>query len=105
MAGLTFSNELISQDEGLHVEFACLIYGMLQHWLPEDVAHDIIRGAVAVERRFISKGVPCNLMGMNNELMIQYIGFAADRLLSALGHSKIFGDANPFDWMDHLYAE
>merc|ERR1711997_1425624 len=100
MPGLTFSNELISRDEGLHAEFACLIYGMLQHKLPDDVVHDIIRSAVEVERRFICEALSCDLIGMNSELMTKYIEFVADRLLSALGHSKLFGSANPFDWME-----
>merc|ERR1719367_2469681 len=100
MPGLTFSNELISRDEGLHAEFACLLYGMLEHKLPEDVAHDIIRGAVQVERRFITEALRCDLIGMNSELMTRYIEFVADRLLTALGHSKVFGSANPFDWME-----
>merc|ERR1712203_525727 len=100
MPGLTFSNELISRDEGLHAEFACLIYGMLQHQLPEDVAHDIVRGAVETERRFICEALPCDLIGMNGELMTRYIEFVADRLLTALGHSKLFGVSNPFDWME-----
>merc|ERR1719473_131983 len=100
MPGLTFSNELISRDEGLHAEFACLLYGMLQHKLPEDVAHDIVRGAVRVEREFICEALSCDLIGMNNELMTQYIEFVADRLLTALGHSKMFGTKNPFDWME-----
>merc|ERR1719226_366462 len=100
MPGLTFSNELISRDEGLHAEFACLLYGMLEHKLPEDVVHDIIRGAVAVERKFICEALSCDLIGMNSELMTRYIEFVADRLLSALGHSKLFGSTNPFDWME-----
>jgi ribonucleoside-diphosphate reductase subunit M2 len=100
MPGLTFSNELISRDEGLHAEFACLIYGMLQHKLPEDVVHDIIRGAVEAERQFICEALSCDLIGMNNDLMLRYIEFVADRLLTALGHSKLFGASNPFDWMD-----
>jgi ribonucleotide reductase beta subunit family protein with ferritin-like domain len=100
MPGLTFSNELISRDEGLHAEFACLLYSMLQHKLPEDVVHDIIRGAVDTERKFICESLPCDLIGMNSELMTRYIEFVADRLLSALGHSKLFGSSNPFDWME-----
>merc|ERR1712113_1069019 len=100
MPGLTFSNELISRDEGLHAEFACLLYGMLNHKLPEDVVHDIIRGAVATERKFICEALPCDLIGMNSELMTRYIEFVADRLLTALGHSKLFGSSNPFDWME-----
>merc|ERR1712115_322283 len=100
MPGLTFSNELISRDEGLHADFACLLYGMLEHQLPEDVVHDIIRGAVAVERKFICEALSCDLIGMNNELMGRYIEFVADRLLTALGHSKIYNVTNPFDWME-----
>merc|ERR1712083_22862 len=100
MPGLTFSNELISRDEGLHAEFACVLYGKLEHQLPEDVAHDIIRGAVQVERRFITEALSCDLIGMNNELMTRYIESVADRLLTALGHSKLFHASNPFDWME-----
>merc|ERR1711937_598366 len=100
MPGLTFSNELISRDEGLHAEFACLLYGMLEHRLPEDVVFDIIRGAVEVERRFICEALSCDLIGMNSDLMAHYIEFVADRLLVALGHSKMFNTKNPFDWME-----
>merc|ERR1711879_1121171 len=100
MPGLTFSNELISRDEGLHAEFACLLYGMLENKLPEDVVHDIIRGAVEVERKFICEALSCDLIGMNKELMTRYIEFVADRLLVALGHPKLFNSTNPFDWME-----
>jgi len=100
MPGLTFSNELISRDEGLHAEFACLVYSMLQHQLPDEVVHGIIRGAVNVERKFICESLPCDLIGMNSELMTRYIEFVADRLLVALGHPKLFGSSNPFDWME-----
>merc|ERR1711979_45446 len=100
MPGLTFSNELISRDEGLHAEFACLLYGMLENKLPEDVMHEMIRNAVAVERKFICEALSCDLIGMNSELMTRYIEFVADRLLSALGHPKLFNVTNPFDWME-----
>mmetsp|Transcript_38329 Transcript_38329/g.84086 ORF Transcript_38329/g.84086 Transcript_38329/m.84086 type:complete len:352 (-) Transcript_38329:201-1256(-) len=100
MPGLTFSNELISRDEGLHTEFACLLYRTLQNPLPEDVVHTIVRGAVDVERRFICEALSCDLIGMNSELMSRYIEFVADRLLEALGHTKLFGAVNPFDWME-----
>jgi len=100
MPGLTFSNELISRDEGLHAEFACLLYSMLQNPLPDDVAQSIIRGAVEVERKFICEALSCDLIGMNSELMTRYIEFVADRLLSALGHPKLFNASNPFDWME-----
>merc|ERR1712004_910895 len=100
MPGLTFSNELISRDEGLHAEFACLLYGMLEHKLPEDIVHDLIRNAVAVERKFICEALSCDIIGMNSELMTRYIEFVADRLLTALGHSKVYNVSNPFDWME-----
>merc|ERR1712054_191129 len=100
MPGLTFSNELISRDEGLHTEFACLLYNMLEHKLPDDVVHDIVRGAVDAERQFICEALSCDLIGMNSELMTRYIEFVADRLLSALGHPKLFNASNPFDWME-----
>merc|ERR1712238_80108 len=100
MPGLTFSNELISRDEGLHAEFACMIYSMLQNRLPDSVVHDIVRGAVAAEKEFICEALPCDLIGMNSDLMTRYIEFVADRLLSALGHPKIFASSNPFDWME-----
>mmetsp|Transcript_40316 Transcript_40316/g.113009 ORF Transcript_40316/g.113009 Transcript_40316/m.113009 type:complete len:351 (-) Transcript_40316:416-1468(-) len=100
MPRLTFSNELISRDEGLHTEFACLLYGKLQNPLPEDVVHNIVRGAVEAERVFICDALSCDLIGMNNDLMTRYIEFVADRLLTALGHSKLFGASNPFDWME-----
>merc|ERR1711992_419553 len=100
MPGLTFSNELISRDEGLYAEFACLLYGMLQHRLPDVVVHGIVRGAVAAERRFICEALPCDLIGMNNDMMTRYIEFVADRLLVSLGHPKLFDSANPFDWME-----
>merc|ERR1711976_869113 len=100
MPGLPFSIELISRDEGLHAEFACLLYNMLQNKLPDNAVHDIIKGAVTAERRFICDALSCDLIGMNNELMTKYIEFVADRLLSALGHPKLFGTCNPFDWME-----
>jgi ribonucleoside-diphosphate reductase subunit M2 len=100
MPGLTFSNELISRDEGLHAEFACLLYGMLQNKLPDSVVHDMIRSAVAVERQFICEALSCDLIGMNSELMTKYIEFVADRLLTSLGHPKLFNVGNPFDWME-----
>jgi len=100
MPGLTFSNELISRDEGLHAEFACLVYSMLQNKLPDFVVHDIVREAVTAERQFICEALPCDLIGMNNDMMTRYIEFVADRLLASLGHPKLFGASNPFDWME-----
>merc|ERR1719172_375701 len=100
MPGLTFSNELISRDEGLHADFACLLYSMLENKLPDDVVHSMIRGAVACERSFICDALSCALIGMNSGQMIEYIQFVADRLLTALGHPKLYNVANPFDWME-----
>merc|ERR1711966_463420 len=100
MPGLTFSNELISRDEGLHTEFACLLYRMLENKLPDDIVHGIIKGAVAAERKFICEALSCDLIGMNSDLMIKYIEFVADRLLTALGHPKLYNATNPFDWME-----
>merc|ERR1712054_680755 len=84
MPGLTFSNELISRDEGLHADFACLLYGMMQNKLPDDVVHNIICGAVDTEKSFICEALSCDLIGMNSDLMTTYIKFVADRLLVAL---------------------
>merc|ERR1719387_3130633 len=100
MPGLTFSNELISRDEGLHADFACLLYGMLKRRLPDDVVHQIIKGAVKAERSFICDALSCDLIGMNSDLMTKYIEFVADRLLAVLGHPKLYGVSNPFDWME-----
>lgn len=100
MPGLTFSNELISRDEGLHADFACLIYKSLKFKLPPNRVQEIISEAVNVERNFLCDSLPVDLIGMNSRLMAQYIEFVADRLLVALGVSKIYNVSNPFDWMD-----
>merc|ERR1712130_380140 len=81
-------------------EFACHIYQMLQNRLPDDIVQDIVRTAVESEKKFICEALPCDLIGMNSELMTRYIEFVADRLLAALGHPKIYGVSNPFDWME-----
>ncbi|MBA0733279.1 hypothetical protein Gogos_017313 [Gossypium gossypioides] len=100
MPGLTFSNELISRDEGLHCDFACLLYSLLQSKLSEERVKGIVRDAVDIEREFVCDALPCALVGMNGELMSQYIEFVADRLLGALGYGKMYNAANPFDWME-----
>lgn len=105
MPGLCFSNELISRDEGLHCDFACLLYSMLVNKLPEATVHTIIRDAVECEREFITQALPVELIGMNSKLMSQYIEFVADRLLGALGVSKLYGVENPFDWMETISME
>ncbi|MFD2514087.1 ribonucleoside-diphosphate reductase small subunit [Pontibacter locisalis] len=102
MPGLTFSNELISRDEGLHCDFACLLYSMLNNKLPESRVHEIIRDAVTFEQEFVTDALPVDLIGMNAKLMSQYIEFVADRLLVALGCSKIYNATNPFDFMEMI---
>jgi ribonucleoside-diphosphate reductase beta chain len=101
MPGLTFSNELISRDEGLHCDFACLLYSMLEHSkLSQERIHDIISEAVSIEQEFVEDALPVSLIGMNAKLMKQYIEFVADRLLVQLGYSKIYNSTNPFDFME-----
>jgi len=100
MPGLTFSNELISRDEGLHANFACLLYSMLIHKLPEITVKKIIGDSVSAEKEFITESLPVALIGMNSSLMKQYIEFVADRLLIELGYSKMFNTKNPFDSME-----
>eukprot|EP00494_Astrolonche_serrata_P024742 UN25002 len=102
MPGLTFSNELISRDEGLHTQFACLLYKQLVNQLSEKVVHAIVKDAVEQEKFFITEALPVKLIGMNNEMMRQYIEFVADVLLVQLGHSKLFKTENPFDWMQMI---
>jgi len=100
MPGLTFSNELISRDEGLHTDFACLLYSLLENKLPEDRIAEIVADAVTLEKEFICEALPVDLIGMNARLMAQYIEFVADRLLVALGNPKMYNVPNPFDWME-----
>jgi ribonucleotide reductase beta subunit family protein with ferritin-like domain len=105
MPGLTVSNELISRDEGLHTEFACMLYGKLQTKLNKADATKIIREAVKIEKQFITKALPCELIGMNSKLMAEYIEFVADRLSLQLGYPKIYHAKNPFDFMERLSIE
>lgn len=102
MPGLTFSNELISRDEGLHTEFAILLYSMLQNKLTQSEIHDIIKEAVEIEIEFITDSIPCQMLGMNATLMTQYIKYVADRLVVQLGYDKIYDTTNPFDFMDRI---
>lgn len=99
MPGLTFSNELISRDEGLHTDFACHLYSIMKNKLKPELIQDIIREAVEIEKKFISESLPSDLIGINSKLMTQYIECVADRLLVALGVAKVWGTKNPFDWM------
>lgn len=100
MPGLTFSNELISRDEGLHCDFACLLYSLLNFKLSEERVRGIVADAVVIEKEFVCDALPCALVGMNADLMIQYIEFVADRLLGALDYGKMYNALNPFDWME-----
>lgn len=102
MPGLTFSNELISRDEGLHCEFACLLYSMLENKLTEEEVKGIIRDAVEIEKEFVTDALPVDLIGMNAKLMQQYIEFVADRWLGELGCGKIYNATNPFDFMEMI---
>ena len=103
MPGLTFSNELISRDEGLHCDFACLLYNNhLINKLPKEDVRNIIAEAVEIEKEFVTESLPVRLIGMNAELMSQYIEFVADRLLGELGNEKIYNTSNPFDFMDMI---
>ncbi|KAK6909042.1 ribonucleoside-diphosphate reductase subunit M2 [Kwoniella mangroviensis CBS 10435] len=100
MPGLTFSNELISRDEGTHTDFACLLYNHLKHRCSEEEVHNIVTEAVVIEKEFLTDALPCALIGINADLMCQYIEYVADRLIVDLGYSKIYHAKNPFDWME-----
>jgi ribonucleoside-diphosphate reductase beta chain len=102
MPGLTFSNELISRDEGLHCEFACLMYSMLETKLSNEEVVKIITDAVEIEKEFVSEALPVGLIGMNADLMQSYIEFVADTWISELGYAKIYNTANPFDFMEMI---
>lgn len=102
MPGLTFSNELISRDEGLHTDFACLLFTHLRRRPHPDTIAKIIKEAVIIEQEFLTDALPVSLIGMNAKLMCQYIEFVADRLLVALGNEKIWNSANPFDFMEMI---
>ena len=102
MPGLCHSNELISRDEGLHTEFAVLIHHTLQNKCPDDDIYSIVKEAVMIEKEFITESLPCRLIGMNDNLMSQYIEFVADRLLLMFGLNKVYNSDNPFDWMEAI---
>ncbi|KAK9780624.1 putative Ribonucleotide reductase [Seiridium cardinale] len=102
MPGLTFSNELISRDEGLHTDFACLLFSHLKHRPSKQLVEEVIVDAVRIEQEFLTEALPCALLGMNADLMKQYIEFVADRLLLALGNEKVYRSSNPFDFMENI---
>ncbi|KAF2111544.1 ferritin-like superfamily [Lophiotrema nucula] len=102
MPGLTFSNELISRDEGMHTDFACLLFSLLNNRPSNEAVRAIITEAVGIEQEFLTEALPCALLGMNSKLMCQYIEFVADRLLLALGNTKVYNATNPFDFMENI---
>jgi ribonucleotide reductase beta subunit family protein with ferritin-like domain len=105
MPGLTASNEFIARDEGLHTDFACLLYSKCKHRLPKTKAIKLMREAVKIEKEFILEALPCSLIGMSAPRMSEYIEFVADRLMVALGYAKIWNTANPFPWMERISLE
>jgi len=105
LKGLTFSNELISRDEGMHQDFACQLYNKLTHKLSTEVVHNIVREAVECETHFITEALPCSLIGMNADLMTQYIQYVADRMLTVISYPKIWNVENPFTFMNLISLE
>jgi ribonucleoside-diphosphate reductase subunit M2 len=105
MPGLTFSNELISRDEGMHTDLAVLLFNKLSKKLNKNKVKEIIKEAVVIEKEFICEALPCKLIGMNSKLMSQYIEFVADRLLVQLGNKKEYNSTNPFDFMEMISLE
>lgn len=102
MPGLTFSNELISRDEGMHTDFACLLFSHLNKKPSKKIVERIITEAVAIEKEYLTDALPVSLLGMNSKLMCQYIEFVADRLLLSLGNTKKYNASNPFDFMENI---
>jgi ribonucleoside-diphosphate reductase beta chain len=106
MPGLSFSNELISRDEGLHTEFACLLYrNHVENKLSRERILEILDSALTIEKEFITEALPVRLIGMNSDLMKQYLEFVTDRLLMSLGYDKEYGSKNPFDFMENIALE
>jgi len=105
MPGLCMSNELIARDEGMHTDFACLLYSYINKKISVETVHSMFEEAIEIERKFICESLPCSLLGMNNELMHQYIRYCADHLLVKLGYPKIWKCTNPFDFMESLSLE
>jgi len=101
MPGLTHSNELISRDEGLHRDFACLLFTHLKHKPSQERIHEIVQDAVKIEQEYLTEALPCDMIGMNCRLMSEYIEFVADHLLVELGCDKIYKKKNPFDFMEN----
>jgi ribonucleoside-diphosphate reductase beta chain len=102
MPGLTMSNEFIARDEGMHTDFACLLYSKIKNRVDEETVHNIFSDAVDIEIEFITESLPCNLIGMNSILMSQYIKYVADRLLQQLSYKKLYNETNPFGFMEKI---
>tara|TARA_B110000037_G_scaffold159786_1_gene180356 strand:+ start:860 stop:1843 length:984 start_codon:yes stop_codon:yes gene_type:complete len=100
MPGLTFSNELISRDEGMHTDFAVLLYSKIINKIPEDIVHSVFKEAINIEKEFIISSIPCKMIGMNSDMMSQYIEYVGDRLLNQLGYNKLYNVNNPFSFME-----
>jgi len=105
MPGLISSNELIARDEGMHCDFSILLYHQLNHKLSQETIHQMFKDAIEIEREFICESLPCSLLGMNSDLMEQYIKFVADRLIIQLGYEKLYHVENPFTWMEAISIE
>lgn len=100
LPGLSFANQLIARDESMHADFACLLYSKIHNRLPQNVVHDMFKEAVTIEQNFILEAIPCSMIGMNENLMTDYILFIADRLLLMLGYTKLYNKSNPFQFME-----
>jgi ribonucleotide reductase beta subunit family protein with ferritin-like domain len=105
MPGLCDSNELISRDEGMHTDFAILLYSIIENKICENTIHKMFEEAVFIEKEFICESLPCSLLGMNNKLMSEYIEYVSDRLLQSLGYNRIWNTPNPFDFMESISIE
>jgi len=105
LKALSQANELIARDEGMHTEFACLLYSMLQNKLAEEEVQNMIKEAVTIEKEFICESLPCKMIGMNSDLMCQYIEYVADHLLGMLGYNKIYNSTNPFIFMEMISVD
>jgi ribonucleotide reductase beta subunit family protein with ferritin-like domain len=105
LPGLTMANEFIARDEGMHCEFACLLYSKIENKIAQSIVHKMVNDSVLIEKEFITESLPCKLIGMNSDLMCNYIEFIADRLLINLGYSKIYNSRNPFTFMENINIE
>ena len=102
LTGVSFANELISRDEGMHTDFGCMMHSLLKNKPSKAKIYEIFQDAVTIEKEFITESLPCRLVGMNSNMMTQYIEFVADRLLTQLGHPKLYNATNPFPWMEMI---